>query len=93
MKEERNNSTEKLITFCKIDFKQMRLHRWHLGALAGQALLVVANVAIILWVNNSGLAEAENYKLVWEAILICVIGPTAAAAAVVCNKLGVTWQR
>lgn len=69
-----------LVTFCKIDFRQMRLHRWHMGVLAAQLLLVALNIAVILWAGEDA--------LLWEAVLTCSIGPTAAAASVVASKLG-----
>ena len=72
-----------LITFCKVDFHQMRLHRWHLGVLVAQLLLVALNIGIIFYVE----ASAEQ-KLLWEAVLTCIIGPSAAAAPVVVGKLG-----
>ena len=72
-----------LITFCKVDFHQMRLHRWHIGVLAAQLLLVALNIGIIFYVE----ADPEQ-KLLWEAVLTCIIGPSAAAAPVVVGKLG-----
>lgn len=72
-----------LITFCKVDFHQMRLHRWHLGVLAAQLLLVALNIGIIFYME-----DAPQQKLLWEAVLTCIIGPSAAAAPVVVGKLG-----
>ena len=72
-----------LITFCKVDFHQMRLHRWHVGVLAAQLLLEALNIGIIFYVE----ADPEQ-KLLWEAVLTCIIGPSAAAAPVVVGKLG-----
>ena len=72
-----------LITFCKVDFHQMRLHRWHLGVLAAQLLLVALNVGIIFYMEDD-----PQQKLLWEAVLTCIIGPSAAAAPVVVGKLG-----
>lgn len=72
-----------LITFCKVDFHQMRLHRWHVGVLLAQLLLVAVNIGVIFHVE----AYAEQ-KLLWEAVLTCIIGPSAAAAPVVVGKLG-----
>ena len=72
-----------LITFCKVDFHQMRPHRWHVGVLVAQLLLVAVNVLIIFGVS------ADVYqKLLWEALLTCIIGPSASAAPVVVGKLG-----
>ena len=72
-----------LITFCKVDFHQMRLHRCHLGVLAAQLLLVALNVGIIFYMEDD-----PQQKLLWEAVLTCIIGPSAAAAPVVVGKLG-----
>ena len=72
-----------LVTFCKIDFHQLRPHRWHVGILVAQLLLVALNVAIIFWVE----ADREQ-KLICEALLTCIIGPAASAAPVVVGKLG-----
>lgn len=72
-----------LITFCKVDFHQMRLHRWHVGVLAAQLLLVALNIGIIFYMEDD-----PQQKLLWEAVLTCIIGPSAAAAPVVVGKLG-----
>ena len=72
-----------LITFCKVDFHQMRLHHWHLGVLAAQLLLVALNIGIIFYMEDD-----PQQKLLWEAVLTCIIGPSAAAAPVVVGKLG-----
>ena len=72
-----------LVTFCKVNFHEMRPHRWHTGILMAQLLLVAVIVGICL-----SLRDCPDSKLVWEAILTCVIGPSAAAAPVVVGKLG-----
>lgn len=71
------------VTFCKVDFHQMRPHRWHIGVLVAQLLLVAANIGIIFLVE----ADVEQ-KLLWEAMLTCIIGPAASASPVVTGKLG-----
>ena len=71
------------VTFCKVDFHQMRPHRWHVGVLVAQLLLVAVNIGIIFLVQ----ADVEQ-KLLWEAVLTCIIGPSASAAPVVTGKLG-----
>ena len=72
-----------LVTFCKVNFHEMRPHRWHTGILMAQLLLVAVIVGICL-----SLRDCPDSKLVWEAVLTCVIGPSAAAAPVVVGKLG-----
>ena len=88
------------ITFCKVDFHQMLPHRWHVGVLVAQLLLVAANVALILWLKSQTsntphltpitqhLTSITRHPLLWEAVLTCIIGPSAAAAPVVVGKLG-----
>lgn len=71
------------VTFCKVDYRQMLPHRWHIGVLVAQLLLVAVNIGVILWVQDN----AEQ-KTLWEAVLTCIIGPSAAAAPVVVGKLG-----
>ena len=75
-------------TFCRIDFHQMRPHRWHIGIIATQLVLVAINVAIILWFIDGQDSSAKSQKLLWEALLTCIIGPAATAAPVVTAKIG-----
>ena len=70
-------------TYCRIDFHQMRPHRWHIGVFLSQVALVAFNVWIIFRVD----ADPEQ-KLLWESVLTCVIGPAATAAPVVTAKIG-----
>ena len=70
-------------TYCRIDFHQMRPHRWHIGVLVAQLALVALNVWIIFQVD----ADPEQ-KLLWESVLTCIIGPAATAAPVVTAKIG-----
>jgi len=71
------------VTFCKVDFHQMRLHRWHAGVLVAQLALV----ALIVWLAMQ-MEHRADVKLLAEGMLTCVIAPTASAAPVVANKLG-----
>lgn len=70
-------------TFCKVDFRHVRPHRWHAGVLLAQLLLVAAIVGVVIAVQGHG-----GHKLLAEAVLTCVIGPSAAATPVVAGKLG-----
>lgn len=72
-----------LVTACKVDFRQMRPHRWHVGILVAQLLLVAACVLLILQAEGG-----SEQRLLWEATLTCIIGPSASAAPVVVGKLG-----
>ena len=53
-------------TYCRIDFHQMRPHRWHIGVLVTQVALVALNVWIIFCVE----ADPEQ-KLLWEMSRSC----------------------
>lgn len=70
-----------LATFCKVDFHQMRPHRWHIGVLAAQVLLVVSNLGIIFLVGDD-----LDQQLIWQGVLTCTIAPSASAAPVVTGK-------
>ena len=71
------------VTFCKVDFRRLRLVGWHLWVGAFQMVFVIMVVAAVLTFHIQG----ENLILL-EALLTCIIGPCAAAAAVVTAKLG-----
>ena len=77
------------VTFCKVDFHDMCPHRWHVGILVAQLLLVALNIGIILWMKSITLHLTPlTSPLLWEAMLTCIIGPAASAAPVVVGKLG-----
>ena len=70
-------------TFCKVDFHKLRPVGWHAWVGLFQVLFVLAVVSIILSFHLQGPS-----LVLLEALLCCIIGPTAAAAAVVTQKLG-----
>lgn len=70
-------------TFLKIDYRKLRLARWHLWVCVSQMLMVLTLVGCILYFGIGGV----NLVLM-ECILTCVIGPCAAASSVVTAKLG-----
>jgi len=82
------------VTFCKVDFHQMRPHRWHLGVLLAQIVLTAVNVAAILLLHShlrnleASQLEGQGGLLLLEAVLTCVIAPSATAAPVIVGKLG-----
>lgn len=82
------------VTFCKVDFHQMRPHRWHLGVLLVQIVLTAVNVAAILLLHShlrnleASQLEGQGGLLLLEAVLTCVIAPSATAAPVIVGKLG-----
>ena len=70
-------------TFLKIDYKKLRLAKWHFWVSATQLFVVLMLVGCILYFKIDGF----NLVLM-ECILVCVIGPCAAASSVVTAKLG-----
>jgi len=71
------------VTFCKVDFRRLRPVGWHLWVGIFQVLLVALLTAIALCLPLS-----NNELILLESLLCCVIGPCAAAAAVITQKLG-----
>lgn len=71
------------VTFCKVDYKRLIPVKWHLWIGIQQVAFVLALVGLILGFGITGKA-----LIMFEAVLVCVIGPAAAAAAVVTAKLG-----
>ena len=72
------------VTFCKVDFHRMRPVRWHGWVLATTLLLTWAMTLVLTLAPTLTL----NQKILFEALLMCIIAPCATAAAVVTQKLG-----
>ena len=71
------------VTFCKVDFRQLRPVAWHFWVGLFQVLLVLVVVGMILVWRMQG-----DALILMEALLMCIISPGATAAAVVTQKLG-----
>lgn len=71
------------VTFCKVDFRRLLPVRWHFWICVQQTVFVLALVGVIVGFHITG-----DALVMLEAILVCVIGPCAAAAPVVTSKLG-----
>ena len=71
------------VTFCKVDFRKLRLVAWHLWVGVFQLLFIGLLMGLIL-----GFMMQGDSLILMEAILMCVISPCATAAAVVTQKLG-----
>ncbi len=71
------------LSFCRIAPRQMRPHKWQAWLLLIQAAgFVIPGIALVFC--NGG-----NYsRLLVESFMICMICPTATAAAVITGKLG-----
>lgn len=71
------------VTFCKVDFTKMRPRRWHLWISIMQMFLALLLLSLVLVFDLRG-----NSLILCEAVMMCVLGPCAAAAPVVTSKLG-----
>ena len=67
-------------TFCKIDPKDLRLHRWHWAVLAVQISLAVATYYAVFALTRD--------QIVAQGLMMCFIMPTATAAPIIAGKLG-----
>ncbi len=71
------------VTFCKIEIKEMKPQTWHFILQMIRTSLALVMVVLILEFGGD-----YETKLVLEGAFICFICPTAAAVAVVTEKLG-----
>lgn len=71
------------VVFCKVDYKKLFPVHWHLWVAIQQVVFVLIVVGLILVFHLQG-----DGLILMEALLVCIIGPAAAAAAVVTAKLG-----
>jgi len=71
------------VTFCKVDFRQLRPVAWHFWIGLFQLIFIGALMGLMLGFHMTG-----DSLILLEAILMCVISPCATAAAVVTQKLG-----
>lgn len=69
------------VTFCKIRLHDLQLRAWHVWLEVVRVVLSGALVLLMLGMEGEG-------KLILVGVFVCVICPTAAAAAVITEKLG-----
>lgn len=69
------------LSFCKIDFKQLRLRPWH-----GYLLLTQIGIMALLSTVLHFMPRSTAFILV-ECVLACFICPTATASVVIVEKL------
>lgn len=70
------------LTFCRIDPRELRLCKWHLWLLLIQCGIFAAIGLPLIWMPQG------DVRVVLEGAMLCMICPTATAAAVVTRKLG-----
>lgn len=71
-----------LLSFCKIEPRELRPHRWQGWLLLIQSVSFLATAAILI------IFPQITGRLSLEAFMLCMICPTATAAPVVTDKLG-----
>ena len=72
------------ITFCKIRLSELRLVKWHLWLVAFQLLwLAVLSLSAAFLPSLS-----DGQRVIIESAMLCLICPTATAAAVITARLG-----
>lgn len=72
------------VTFCKIKINDLRVERWHIILLLFQLFLFITLSLIVALVPSLPFA----LRLMLEAAMLCLLCPTATAAAVITAKLG-----
>lgn len=69
------------VTFCKIRLHDLRLSAWHVWLQVIRVAMAALLIAVMTCVGH-------DVKLVLEGVFVCIMCPTAAAAAVITEKLG-----
>lgn len=76
------------LTFCRIEPKELKPHRWHWWLLLIQGGLFSGLGLLALWVMKVLPGDCHDKIVLIESAMLCLICPTATAAAVVTRKLG-----
>lgn len=72
-----------LLTFCKVEPSALKPTVWHWWLLLFQLISCLFTAGILVYVPMS-----DVYREVFEGAMVCLICPTATAAAVITGKLG-----
>jgi BASS family bile acid:Na+ symporter len=76
------------LTFCSIEPKDLKPHRWHWWLLLIQGGIFVL-LGFAAWLLMRLIPDADqSWMVLLESAMLCIICPTATAAAVVTRKLG-----
>lgn len=72
-----------LLSFCKIEPKELLPHGWHGWLLLFQAMMCCAIAAVLtIW------PMSHAARIILEGAMVCLICPTATAGVVITGKLG-----
>lgn len=72
-----------LLTFCKVEVRDLKPRVWHGWLLLFQTVSSLSVAALLLYCPMD-----EVYREIFEGAMVCLICPTATAAAVITGKLG-----
>ena len=72
------------VTFCKVRIKELKPQKWHLLLLAFQLLPFIVLSLILAFFHDIPLGAS----VLMESAMMCLLCPTATAAAVITAKLG-----
>ena len=72
-----------LLTFCKVEPKELKPVLWHWWLLLFQLISCLLVAVVLVYIPMP-----EVYRDVFEGAMVCLICPTATAAAVITGKLG-----
>lgn len=76
------------LTFCRIEPKDLKPHRWHWWLLLIQGGLFSALGLLAYWILSAFPVAWHDWVVLMEGAMLCLICPTATAAAVVTRRLG-----
>ena len=76
------------LTFCRIEPKDLKPHRWHWWLLLIQGGLFTILGLVAYWILSAFPVSSHDWVVLMEGAMLCLICPTATAAAVVTRKLG-----
>ena len=76
------------LTFCRIEPKDLKPHRWHWWLLLIQGGLFTVLGLLAVWMIKAFPGSYHDKLVLIESAMLCLICPTATAAAVVTRKLG-----
>ncbi|MGM9736525.1 MAG: bile acid:sodium symporter family protein [Candidatus Cryptobacteroides sp.] len=76
------------LTFCRIEPRELRPHRWHWWLLLIQGASFTLLGLAIVCLSRLFHGDIFSCKVLMESAMLCLICPTATAAAVVTRKLG-----
>lgn len=72
-----------LLTFCKVEVRELSPRRWSLWLLLIQLLLFLLLAVVLVFCPVS-----VGLRVMLQGMMVCLICPTATAAAVITGKLG-----